>query len=75
MPAYHRHTQHLKSIRIRSFDNVRSRQHRVIRTDERGILSRLLDRLHLLLAAGMVERANDDVLAEQYILRCGQLCL
>ena len=53
---------------IGSYDVTR-RQHGVFRSNVCGIFRRLLDGLHLFLAACVVEGADDDWLAEKDISR------
>ena len=50
-------------------------QHGVIRSDVDGLLCGLLDGFHFLLASRVVERADDDGLAEQDVFCGGHVCL
>ena len=51
--------------RVVRLDDGGGGEHGVVGGDVRGVLGGLLDRLHLLLAAGVVEGADDDGLAEE----------
>ncbi len=66
---YHRHAQRMQSVIIIHLHNRGRRQHRVIRPYARRVFGGLFDGLHLLLAAGVVEGADDDGLAEEDVAR------
>jgi hypothetical protein len=56
----HAQAQRLEGVGVAGLDHVLRRRHGVVPIHARGLLGRLLDRLHLLLAGGVVERTHDD---------------
>ena len=71
----HGHAQHVQSVVVIDFDDCWCGQHWVVRPDIGGVLRCLFYCFHLFFAAGMVERADDNRLAKEYVFCGGHVCL
>lgn len=68
--AHHCHPERVQCVVVVHSHNRGGGQHWIIRSDMRGVLGGLFDRLHLFFATGVVERTNDDGLPEEDV-SCG----
>jgi len=65
LAADHAHSERFQAVGIILLHNHSCRQHGIVGTDVGCILRGLCDGVHLVLAARMVERADDDRLPEE----------
>lgn len=75
LARHHAKSQRFEGFRIASQDDAVSRQHWVALVDVRRFLGGLLDGVHLLLAALLIHRANDEWYAGDNVPRGAQLRL